>query len=184
MACDSKILVCEPDPDVLEILVASLSRRFDAHITCTADAATCLDAEVTEPHDLVIAELDDGNGQSGSLIQQLIMFGPRPVIVLADRPSRDDLVRVVRAGVADIFCKPFPVEELLSSAREQLDENNIRRQKAVKYRRMRDMVRRVVRERRDLNRRMNLVCQDLVGAHRRLVERVLAIRGTKPQATE
>lgn len=184
MACDSKILVCEPDPDVLEILVASLSRRFDAHITCTADAATCLDAEVSEPHDLVIAEMDDETDEDSSLIEQLVMFGPRPVIVLADRPSKVDLVRMVRAGVADVFCKPFPVEELLDSAREQLDEHRIRRQKADRYHRMRDMVRRVVRERRDLNGRMDLVCRDLVGAHRRLVERVLEIGGIKPQAAE
>ncbi len=43
---------------------------------------------------------------------------------------------------------------------------------------MRELVRRVIRERRDLNRRVELVCRDLVGAHRRLVTRVLSSEGT------
>ena len=184
MACDSKILVCEPDPEVLEILVASLSRRFDAHITCTADAATCLDTELSEPHDLVITELEADETTGAPLIEQLLMFGRRPVIVLADEPSRDELVRAVRAGVADIFCKPFPVDELLSSVREHLSAHRTHRQRAARYQRMRELVRRVIRDRRDLNGRMELICRDLVGAHRRLVERVLAIEGVKPRAAQ
>lgn len=179
MSCDSKILVCEPDPEVLEILVASLSRRFDAHITCTADAATCLDAELSEPHDIVITELEADETKGASLIEQLLVFGRRPVILLADEPSRDELVRAMRAGVADVFCKPFPVDELLESIREHLSQHQTQRHRAVRYQRMRDLVRRVIRERRDLNGRMELICRDLVGAHRRLVERVLSFEGMR-----
>jgi hypothetical protein len=36
----------------------------------------------------------------------------------------------------------------------------------------------VIGERRDLNRRIELICKDLVGAHRRLVQRVLAEQPT------
>ena len=49
----------------------------------------------------------------------------------------------------------------------------------VKHKNLRQLVRRVLSERRDLNRRIDLVCKDLVGAHRRLVQRVLATEPAK-----
>jgi hypothetical protein len=44
---------------------------------------------------------------------------------------------------------------------------------------MRELVRHVIRERRDLNRRIELVCRDLVEAHRRLVHRVVEFKGSQ-----
>ena len=53
-----KILLVEPDALMLEILVAALARRFSTHITCVADAESCLDVEMLDPHALVITELN------------------------------------------------------------------------------------------------------------------------------
>ena len=50
---------------------------------------------------------------------------------------------------------------------------------AARYRRLRELVHRVIRERRDLNRRIELVCRDLVEAHRRLVHRVVESEGMR-----
>ena len=84
----------------------------------------------------------------------------------------------------DLFVKPFPFQDLLDATQRAVVGNDLKRQHAVKYRRMRELVRHVIRERRDLNRRTELVCRDLVEAHRRLVHRVLAIEGTRTgQAT-
>ena len=179
-----KILLVEPDAELLEILVASLARRFDPHITCVSNAASCLDLELVDPHDLVIAELDLEDSHGVLLAERLLSLGNRPIILLADEPTSDDVIDAMRVGVRDMFRKPFPVEQLLDAADAALRDHSVHRRRAVKYRRMRELVRRVVSERRDLNRRIDLVCRDLVGAQRRLVNRVLALEdeGTR-QAT-
>lgn len=169
----AKILIVEPEPEFVELLVASLARRFNAHLTCVADGHSCLDVELSDPHDLVITDfvLDDMNGIT--LTQQLRSISQRPVLLLAYEPTPDQAVDAVRAGVADLFRKPFPIDDLLDTTQRLLREYSIQKQRSVKYARMRDLVRRVIRERRELNRRIELVCRDLVGAHRRLVHRVL-----------
>ena len=69
--------------------------------------------------------------------------------------------------------------ELFDAAERALRGYEVRRQHQAKYRRMRDLLRRVIRERRDLNQRIDLVCRDLVGANRRLVHRVLDFEEAK-----
>ena len=178
----TKILLVEPEPQLVELLVNSLTRRFDAQLTCVADAESCLDVELLEPHDLVIADRDLADADGLKLAEQLMSLGSRPVILLAESPSSDDVIAALRAGVCDLFVKPFPVEELLDAAQTVLYSHEIKRRQAVRYRRLRELVRHVIRERRDLNRRIELVCRDLVEAHRRLAHRVVQSEGMRAAA--
>lgn len=170
-----KILLVEPEADILELLVSSLVRRFDAHITCVSDTESCLDIDMLDPHDLVITELHLEKSDGLSLTSKLKGLSDRPVIVLADEPTCDEVVTALRLGVHNLFRKPFPIEQLLESAGEAINQYALRRKQLVKHRRMRELVRKVIRERRELNARMQLICQDLVGAHRNLVHRVLSM---------
>lgn len=174
-----KILIVEPDGDVLEILVSALARRFNAHVTCVATAEACLDVELLEPHDLVIAELNLDDEDGIVLAGHLTSLSSRPIILLADDPTREDTLAALRMKVRDLLVKPFPMAELLDTVERALRGHEVRRQHQAKYHRMRELLRRVIRERRDLNQRIELVCRDLVGAHRRLVHRVLDSEGAK-----
>ena len=107
--------------------------------------------------------------------------GVRPIILLARQPTCEQAIEALRLGVRDLFRKPFPVEQLLDAAERLLYGHDLRRQRAVKYHRMRGLLRRVIRERRDLNRRIELICRDLVQAHRRLLHRVLTVEEAKAQ---
>jgi DNA-binding response OmpR family regulator len=179
-----RILLIEPDPGIVEMLVASVSRRFDARVTCVRDGASGLDFDLAEPQDLVITEhaLPDGSGLD--LAEKLLAVSGRPVIMLVDKASFRDAVAALRLGVTDVFHKPFDVTAMLEAAERALDGFELRRRTAVRHRYLRELVRRMIRERRDLNHRMELVCRDLVGSHRRLVDRVLTLesRTTAPHS--
>lgn len=198
-----KILLVEPDGEMLEMLVASLSRHVYAHITCVADADGCLDIELSDPHDLVITELalsdtpgmsrfpaDPETSASGlDLCEQLLGMSNRPVILLADLPTCDDVLSALRIGIRDVLCKPFPIDELLEVTDRALCGQRLRRTRSAKYRRMREMVKRVLRERRDMSnrlaacqKRIDLVCRDLVSAQRRLTHRFAELHNTDPSA--
>lgn len=174
-----KIMVVEPDSEILEILVAGLSGRFDAHLTCVDSAESCLDVEVVDPHDLIVAELELADSSGLDLTEHLMALSHRPVVLLADEPSTEQVLAALRLGVRDLLPKPFPVSQLLDAAEQALSGHHMRREHAVKYHRMRGLVRTAIRERRELNKRIELVCKDLVGAHRRLAHRVLEIGGSQ-----
>jgi DNA-binding response OmpR family regulator len=168
-----KILLVEDDPRLLEMLVESFVSRFDAHLTCVGSAEDALDVEMVEPHDIVIAELALPGMDGLTLTRHLMELSDRPVIIMAEEPGVSHAIEAMRLGARDLFPKPFAISELLESMQRALGAGQQARCAKVKYRRLRQLVRRVIRERRELNRRVELVCRDLVGAHRRLVDRVL-----------
>jgi DNA-binding NtrC family response regulator len=175
-----KILLAEADPRILEMLVQSFVKRFDAHLTCAGTAEDALDVEVVEPHDIVVAELDLPGMDGLTLARHLLDLSNRPVILLAEEPALSHAIEALRLGVRDFFPKPFAIPDLLESMERALHEARTDYQFRLKHKRLRQLVRRVIGERRDLNRRIELICKDLVGAHRRLVQRVLAEQPTTP----
>ncbi|MHC4063563.1 MAG: response regulator [Planctomycetota bacterium] len=169
-----KILLVEDDPRLLEMLVECFVQRLDSHLTCVGSAEEALDIEVIEPHDIVVAELALPGMDGLTLTRHLMELSDRPVILLAEEPGLSHAVEALRLGARDLFSKPFPVGDLLESMQRALSHTQQARRFQAKHRRLRQLVRRVLGERRDLNRRIDLICKDLVGAHRRLVQRVLA----------
>jgi DNA-binding NtrC family response regulator len=176
-----RVLLVEPDGDILEMLVAALARRFNAQVTCVAGAADCLDLDMLEPHDLVIAEMTLPDGGGLELAEHLLTLRQRPVILLADELDCADAVASLRLGVRDVFQKPFAVQELLDAAHRALTGFDLRKRRAARYRKMRETVRRTIQERRDLNRRIDLICRDVVEAQRRLVHRIIAMEKQSPR---
>lgn len=170
-----RLLLVTPDADLTEMLVAALVGRLDAHITCVSGALEAVDADIAAPHDLILAEMDLGDFTGVQLAQQILSLGTRPIILIGDDPLTEDVIEALRLGVRDVLSKPFPVQQLLDSVDAVLRGAKVSHAHATRYRGMRDLVRRVIRERRDLNKRIDLLCRDLVGAQRRLVQRVMAL---------
>jgi DNA-binding NtrC family response regulator len=173
----AKILLVEPDADVLEKLVAVLVKRFEAHITCVATGEEGVAAEAVAAHDLVISELELPRMSGLELADQLGVLRKRPTLLLASAPTAEEAVEAMRLGVRDLFIRPFRVVELMDAVERCLHAREVCRQHDVRHQHMRDLLRRLIRDRRELRQRTELICRDLVGAHRGLVERVLQIEG-------
>jgi len=168
-----KVLLVEDDPRLLEMLVECIVQRFDAQLTCVGSAEDALDIEMVEPHDIVIAELDLPGLDGLTLTRHLMDLSDRPVILLAEEPAMSHAVEALRLKATDMFPKPFAIGDLMDSMDRAMREHIKLRQFQAKHRNLRQLVRQVLRERRELNSRIDLICRDLVGAHRRLIQRVL-----------
>lgn len=171
----------------MDMMVEVLASQLNCQITCVMRAEDALDVEMLEPHDLVIAALDApeacedravatiDDSSASDLITALASLSRRPVILTCYDLHAPTALCALRCGVHDILIKPFPLLKLLQSARAALEGFTMQREHVRRYAQMRGLVRRLLRERRELRRRMDLVCKDLVGAHRRLVRRVLQV---------
>ena len=170
---NDKILLVESNPRILEMLVDAFVRRFNCNITCVSTPEDALDVEMLEPHSLVVADTTSDGMDAITMASRLAELSDRPIILMGNSPTASDVIEAMRCGVVDFFPKPFEVENLLDSMQKALSGHASVRVQNQKYHRMRTLVRKVIRDRRGLNKRVELVCKDLVGAHKRLAVRVL-----------
>ncbi|HEY3245730.1 MAG TPA: response regulator [Phycisphaerae bacterium] len=169
-----QIMLVETDPALAEVLAESIAPRLDAQITRAASAEAALDTDLFEPHDAFIGRLDLPGLDGLELAARILAVRRRPFFLIGDALSAPQAIHALRLGVNGFFTKPFDLADLLDSLDLTLYAYNEARRQQRRQRQLRQLVRRVVRQRRDLNSRMDLICRDLVQAHRRLVSRVLA----------
>ncbi|MCA9249873.1 MAG: response regulator [Phycisphaerae bacterium] len=172
-AIPQKILLVESNPRAIETLIDAFVGRFNCNITCVATAEDALDVDMLEPHSIVVADTELEGMDALTMAMRLTELNPRPIIMLDSNPTVANVVEAMRAGVVDYFSKPVDIDVLLESMDQALADYQAYRDLASRHQKMRGLVRRVIRERRELNQRVELICKDLVGAHKRLVMRVL-----------
>ena len=143
-------------------------------MTCLSSIDADEVATTVQPGNLVI--LDVEAIPRPSTVLTAIENAGLPVICVAREPGLASLLRAMPAGGLPILVKPLVSNCVLDLVGTTLRREVQARTLADKYRRMRQLVRRVVRERRDVNRRVELVCRDLVEAHRRLTQRFVEMQ--------
>lgn len=168
----AEILVVENDADLAEMVERLLNESLHANVTLAESAADAMREELTARHDLVLVStsLPDANGLE--LTRHLRTDNPCPVILMADQPGADETIEAMRLGVSDILTKPFELEYLSTSVQKALEAQHDRRLERSRRRRLRKLVARIICDRRDLARRIDLICRDFVHAHHRLAEKV------------
>lgn len=170
------ILVVERDPTTMEMLVEAIRHRFDAQLTATRCAEDALDADRLTPHDLVVASVNLEGMNGLTLTQQLMRRHRRPVILTTLRLSAEQAIEALRVRAVDLLVKPFDLAVLLRRMELELADRQELGRHQQRSSRVRQLVRNVLRERRALRERLDFVCRDLVGAHQRLLNHVLADR--------
>lgn len=128
--------------------------------------------------DLVVVDFD-GLSQPAALIEKVRCLSAAVVCVVS-QANVAALVASMCGTACTILLKPLSLDEMVSAARNLLTARDRTVRLATKYRKMRELVRRAVQERRDLNSRIELVCRDLVEAHRRLTHRFVEIQRAQP----
>ncbi len=138
-------MLVEPTPELVEMFVAAFSQRFDAHLTCVSTATACLDTEIINPHDLVIADMDLEDANGIALADELSALSSRPVIITGTNPTCEQIIEALRIGIKDVLIKPFPLIELMEAADRALIDYSMHRKHLAKYHSMRGLVRRVLK---------------------------------------
>jgi DNA-binding response OmpR family regulator len=167
-----EVLLVEGDADLAEMVARCLHDAVGANVTHVTSAADALREELTTRHELAIAAmtLDDGDGLA--LVREFRRRNRAPIIMLGEHPTTDDAIEALRLGVTELLIKPFDLADLMATVQEVVERRQRHRHNRLRYRRLRRMASRIVRERRDLRQRMDLICQDLVQAYRGLAQKV------------
>lgn len=167
-----QILLAEDDTELAELVGRFLSESLRAEVTHVETAGAALREELTTRHDLLVTSMELPDGEGLELVRRVHENNACPAILMADGPTAGEAIAAVRLGVADILTKPFEMEYLAATIRRATTEYRARRRERVRHKKLRKLVAKIICERRDLAKRMDLICRDFVQAHRRLAEKV------------
>jgi len=121
---EAKLLVVEDDPNILELLSASLRfAGFDVS-TATSGSAAVSAAREYRP-DLVVLDVMLPDLDGFEVLRRIRESGERtPVVFLTARDATDDKIRGLTLGGDDYVTKPFSLEELTARIRAVLRRTN------------------------------------------------------------
>ncbi len=164
------VLLVEDDLAVADTIVCHVERTLRARVTHVRSASEAVRCAQEHPHEVVIADLLLPDTDGLDLIRQLRASIDPAVVALTDNPTVGTTIEAMHLGVIDLFTKPVDVQRLTAVLEHTLERRDRQRREQLRRRRLRQLTSRIVRERRSLRQRMDLVCRDLVHAYRRLAE--------------
>lgn len=171
---DMRILVVAEDgPDAAELisnLVMNLDADF-AHVESIDDARDLLDEQ---EFDAIIASHALADGEGMELLAGDEPIGA-PVVLIEDQLVTDRLVTALRCGAADVLATPIDYDYLIRCVRRVVRHQRSGRQEAIRNKRLRRLSSRLVKDRRELRKRVDLICNDIVSAYQRLAEKVVGV---------
>ncbi len=172
------ILIVEDDEAVAGMTVEHLHATVDAKVIRTAGAAETIRLLTDCSPDLMLVDLllPDGNGLD--LIRTVRARDEYPVLIMTGQPTLGRAVEAMRLGAVDLFTKPFDLQRLTTVVKQTLSDHQARLRRGQRVERLEHLAKKVIRERKELQQRVDLVCRDLVGSYRDLAERFVGIRDT------
>src|SRR6266705_3477929 len=109
-----KLLVVEDEPNILELLAASLRYACFDVVTAAAGSEAVQAAQRHRP-DLIVLDVMLPDMDGFDVVHRLRGGGTRtPVVFLTARDSTDDKIRGLTLGGDDYVTKPFSLEEVIA----------------------------------------------------------------------
>ena len=117
---EAKLLVVDDEPNIVELLSASL-RFAGFEVATAADGAEALRAARSFRPDLVVLDVMMPGIDGFTVVRRLREEGQRvPVLFLTAKDSAEDKVQGLTLGGDDYVTKPFSLEELIARIRAVL----------------------------------------------------------------
>jgi len=97
-------------------------------------------------------------------------------LIMTGQPTLGRAVEAMRLGAVDLFTKPFDLLRLTTVVKQTLADHRAHRRQGQRLERLERLAKKVIRERKELQQRVDLVCRDLVGSYRDLAELFVGFR--------
>jgi len=167
-----EILLVESDPELAAMMRRCLQEMIPARVTHAPTGSSAMREELTTRHDVILVSTDLPDAVWSDLVRQIRVTNRGAIFLLSDDPTVAELLDAVRLRVSDVLTKPFDLADMCAVVQEAGERALVRDRRRRRHQRLRRLTSRIIRERRDLRQRIDLICRDFVHAYRRLAERV------------
>lgn len=171
---DLRILILGQDSRALAHISHDIMTGLDADITVVEDAGEARELVSTQAFDAILTANTTGRLPEGLAPEaQGASVLPTPVILVGPPVPPSRVLAAIRSGAFDVLPDTVDTHDLLETICRAARVARSRSRLWNRNRRLRRVSSKLVRERRDLRRRVDLICRDVVTAYQRLAERVV-----------
>jgi DNA-binding NtrC family response regulator len=168
----TNLLLISDDVDLIADLREAMDESFEAHVAVadTVDEAQSLEQD--REFDLMIADASIPDRNLPAYIGEATTRSLPTILIERDLVA-ERVLGALRLGVVDVLTYPVDYNHLAVVVEATLQGRREARKDFDRQQHLRSLVARMVRDRRNLRLRIDLLCKDLVPAYRRLAERVV-----------
>lgn len=171
------ILVAAADNAATATLVREITGRIPADIVHVQSRAEAAAACETRAFDVILAAETLVDGRGADLLEEPLVVVP--VVLVCETSSAEALLSAFRGGVADVLTGPIDLAYLVDTLRAVVKRHRDMEQANRRASRLRSLSSRLIRDRRELRRRVDLICTDIVSAYQLLARKVVAATGAR-----
>jgi FixJ family two-component response regulator len=177
VATKPRILLVDDEPALVDLVRDVVGRSFDCELLTASTLHEARRVMSNGSIELLMADLNLPDGDGMSLLAALRRDHPLAgAIIITGVPSVERVVGALRGGAMDFLSKPFTASQLSDHVRQAL----ARQARAVKdgrrLDRLRDAVKRLNDARKLVSRKVDLLCNDLIGAYSDLARQLDVVR--------
>lgn len=170
-----RILIVEDDADIADMLAEHFALVLGVEVSVARTASEGLKLDLNHGHDVILADMKLPDGDGLDLVRQLRDISNPQIVLMTGHPTTGQAIEGMRLGVRDLISKPFDLTHLTATIRTLLEDHAKASARDLRNRRLRVLSGRIIRERRHLRKRLDLLCRDLVHAYRNLADKVVDI---------
>ena len=170
-----KTLIAVEDPATAATIAHHLVTTFEADINIVDTIEDSRELFSTHAFDLILADEELPDGRAVSLFENAAI-SPASLMLFTEQLKTREVLQALRLGVVDYLEKPVDLVRLTSVITKSMQAGKRRRAETGRTERLRKLSSKLVKDRRELRQRVDLLCKDLVSAYRRLAEKVVSLQ--------
>lgn len=167
---DMQLLIVADDSKTIAVLAAEIVARLDANLTIVDTVREAGELMKSDAFDIVLAAPVLSDGPSAGLVS----YCATPMMLLDQISEVGHLLDSFRAGFVDVIDPGADAKLLTDRIRHIVADGRRRKRTVSRNVRLRRVSSRLIKDRRELRQRVDLICRDLVQAYQRLAHKVVS----------
>jgi FixJ family two-component response regulator len=172
-----RVLIVDDEPDVIELMRDLVVKQIDCRVSAASSLKEAKKVLADGGADLLVVDLNLPDGDGMSLLPALRETQPAAsAIIITGKPSVDGAISALRGGAVDFIPKPFSAQQIVERVQKAIERHTELSKRERRVDRLRDAVRRLNESRRLISKKVDLLCNDLVGAYGELSRQMDTLR--------
>jgi FixJ family two-component response regulator len=171
-----RVLIVDDEPGLLE-LIQEIVEKTDCQVMLASNMIEAHNTLCSQHVDLLITDVTLPDGSGLNLLPEMRRLHPdAAAVVITGNPSTEGAVTALRAGAVDFLAKPFSHQQLTDRIKRALGVHQERQRQNTRLLRLKNTVRRLNQARKTVEKKVDLLCNDLVGAYGEVSRQMETVR--------
>ncbi len=172
-----RVLIVDDEPELTELVRDMVVKHLDCRVVVASSIKEAKKIMASDSIEVLVTDVHLPDGDGMTLLAALRDRQPSSsVIVMTGQPSIDGAISAMRGGAIDFVPKPFSATQIVERVQTAIERQAESFKRERRVNRLRDAVRRLNDSRKMISKKVDLLCNDLVGAYGELSRQFDSVR--------